>query len=61
MSASRFETFREVAARPFPLEQVRLLDGPLKEKQDLHGRRLLAWDPDRLLHMFRAPGRTATG
>jgi DUF1680 family protein len=61
MSASRFETFREVAARPFPLEQVRLLDGPLKEKQDLHGRRLLAWDPDRLLHMFRVTAGLPSG
>jgi hypothetical protein len=42
-----------VVARPFPLPQVRLLDGPFKRDQDLSLAFLLALDPDRLLHTFR--------
>ena len=48
--------FRRVAlaAEPFPLNAVRLLDGPLKERQDVHARHLRAIEPDRLLAPFRA-------
>jgi DUF1680 family protein len=36
-----------------PLAQVRLTDGPFKERQDLHRRVILSYDVDRLLHNFR--------
>lgn len=37
----------------FPLEQVRLLDGPFKHAQELDAKYLLELDVDRLLHDFR--------
>src|SRR5438105_2900891 len=37
----------------FPLESVRLLDGPFKEAQEVDRKYLLAHDPDRLLAPFR--------
>jgi uncharacterized protein len=37
----------------FPLEAVRLLDGPLKHAMELDQKYLLALDVDRLLHNFR--------
>src|SRR5262249_37195844 len=40
-------------ARPFALEDVRLLDGPFREAQVRDARYLLELDPDRLLHTFR--------
>ena len=40
-------------AEPFPLERVRLLDGPFKEAMLRDKRYLLDLDPDRLLHTFR--------
>jgi len=40
-------------AQPFPLQQVRLLDGPFKQAQRLDQEYLLALEPDRLLHNFR--------
>ena len=40
-------------ARPFDLEQVRLLPGPFLRAMELDQKYLLALDPDRLLHMFR--------
>jgi len=39
--------------QPFPLSDVRLLDGPWRHAQALAGRYLLSLDPDRLLHNFR--------
>lgn len=42
-----------LAAEPFPLEDVRLLDGPFKQAMELDHRYLLSLEPDRLLHMFR--------
>ena len=39
--------------QPFPLQQVRLLDGPFKQAQRLDQEYLLSLDPDRLLHNFR--------
>src|SRR5262249_47176249 len=42
-----------LAAEPFDLRQVRLLDGPFKAAQDLDARYILSLDPDRLLHVFR--------
>ena len=44
----------ELQALPFPLEQVQLLPGPFKERQDINARYLLDdVDPDRLLAGFR--------
>jgi DUF1680 family protein len=39
--------------QPFPLTQVRLLDGPFEHAMELDHRYLLALDPERLLHNFR--------
>jgi len=39
--------------QPFPLQDVRLLDGPWRRAQALGGRYLLSLDADRLLHNFR--------
>ena len=46
--------FRRVtlATEPFPLSAVRLLDGPLRERQDIHAQYLRALSPDRLLAPF---------
>ena len=38
---------------PFPLKQVRLLDGPFKEAMEINNRWLLSLSSDRLLHTFR--------
>ena len=40
-------------ARAFPLEEVRLLDGPFRHAMELDEQYLLALDVDRLLHNFR--------
>jgi DUF1680 family protein len=40
-------------ALPFPLEDVRLLDGPFRDAMVRDQRYLLELDPDRLLHNFR--------
>ena len=40
-------------ARPFPLSDVRLLDGPFREAMLRDQQALLALDTDRLLHTFR--------
>ena len=42
-----------LVARPFPLDEVRLLDGPLRDAMLRDQQFLLALDPDRLLHNFR--------
>jgi hypothetical protein len=39
--------------QPFPLRDVRLLDGPWRRAQALAGRYLMSLDCDRLLHNFR--------
>ena len=41
------------AAEPFPLRDVRILDGPFREAQQRGFATLLSLDPDRLLHTFR--------
>ncbi len=43
----------KLQAEPFPLEQVRLLDGPFRHAMELDRAYLLSLDPDRLLHSFR--------
>jgi hypothetical protein len=40
-------------AEPFPLESVRLLDGPFRDAMLRDKAYLLILDPDRLLHNFR--------
>jgi uncharacterized protein len=40
-------------ARPFPLQDVRLLDGPFRQAMLRDQKYLLDLDPDRLLHNFR--------
>ena len=40
-------------AEPFPLPQVRLLDGPFRDAMVRDQKYLLSLDPDRLLHTFR--------
>ena len=40
-------------ARPFPLTDVRLLDGPFKQAMLLDQQYLMSLEPDRLLHNFR--------
>ena len=42
------------AVELFPLDRVRLLDGPFKDAQEIDRKHLLAHDPDRLLAPFRA-------
>src|SRR5688572_11806230 len=42
------------AAKLFPRDQVRLLDGPFKEAQEVDRKHLLAHDVDRLLAPFHA-------
>jgi DUF1680 family protein len=41
------------AAEPFPLADVRLLDGPFRDAMLRDQKYLLSLDPDRLLHTFR--------
>ncbi|HEY3853210.1 MAG TPA: beta-L-arabinofuranosidase domain-containing protein [Verrucomicrobiae bacterium] len=42
-----------MAVSAFPLEDVRLLDGPFKHAMELDGAYLLSLDPDRLVRNFR--------
>jgi hypothetical protein len=42
-----------IIARPFELSQVRLRPGAALDAMNVNRRHLLAYDPDRLLHMFR--------
>jgi hypothetical protein len=42
-----------LAAEPFPLPDVRLLEGPFRHAMELDRAYLLSLDPDRLLHSFR--------
>ncbi|MHB8734176.1 MAG: glycoside hydrolase family 127 protein [Terriglobales bacterium] len=53
--AERTQLADAVAARvtPFPMTQVRLLDGPFLAAQERNRAYLHALPPDRLLHMFR--------
>lgn len=43
----------QMKAEPFDLADVRLLDGPFKDAENLDAKYLLSLDPDRLLHVFR--------
>ncbi|MDE3068753.1 MAG: glycoside hydrolase family 127 protein [Verrucomicrobiota bacterium] len=44
----------ELRARPFPLNDVRLLDGPFRRAMELDAKYLLSLEPDRLLSGFRS-------
>src|SRR5437868_4456303 len=52
-AAERVRPAAPMAAQPFPLTGVRLLDGPFKHAMELDHRYLLSLDADRLLHNFR--------
>ena len=43
----------KMAAMPFPLTAVRLLESPFRTAQEADRKYLLSLDPDRLLHRFR--------
>jgi len=47
-------------AEPFPLQDVRLLDGPFKTAMERDGRYMLEIDLDRLLHNFRRNAKLPT-
>jgi uncharacterized protein len=47
-------------ARPFPLKQVRLLDGPFKRQMEINTRYLHELPNDRLLHTFRLTAGLST-
>ena len=55
LTIARGEVKNAVTAsvEPFPLGQVRLLDGPFKQAMELDKNYLLSLDPDRLLSWFR--------
>ncbi len=50
---SPVEPVKAPVARTFSLHDVRLLDGPFKEGQDIAAKYLLSLEPDRLLSWFR--------
>ncbi|PPK84549.1 hypothetical protein CLV84_3711 [Neolewinella xylanilytica] len=52
LSASLFAQDRH-PVEPFPLHQVKLLDGPFRHATELNEASLLSYDPDRLLARFR--------
>ncbi len=52
-SKVKVEPVIPLKARAFPLEDVRLLDGPFKRAMELDRQYLLSLDVDRLLHNFR--------
>src|SRR5579859_518759 len=49
----RFQGVVSLKAEPFPLSDVRLLDGPFKSAMERDANYLLELDPERLLHNFR--------
>ena len=52
VSANEVEPAAPIEARPFPLNQVRLLDSPFKEAMEINRAYLLKLDPDRMLWPF---------
>jgi DUF1680 family protein len=53
LGASAVPSVPVLAASPFPLADVRILDGPFREAQQRDLAYLMSLDPDRLLHTFR--------
>src|SRR5262245_29885811 len=51
--ATRIAPVIAAAARPLPLDAVRLTGGPLKRAQDLDAAYLLSLEPDRMLAYYR--------
>jgi len=49
-----------IKAEPFPLQNVRLLEGPFRHAMELDHAYLLSLDPDRLLYSFRVNAGLAT-
>jgi DUF1680 family protein len=49
----KMDPFMSMKAQAFPLEDVRLLDGPFKHAMDLDKAYLLSLDPERLLRSFK--------
>lgn len=54
------QPFVDLPAQPFPLEQVRLLDGPFHDAMLRDGNYLLSLDCDRLLYNFRVNAHLPT-
>src|SRR5277367_122716 len=52
-TGDKVEDVPRLEAWAFPLEEVRLLDGPFRHAQDLDGAYLLALDTERLVRNFR--------
>ena len=52
LSAEGVKPAGEIVARPFPLEDVRLLDGPFKKAMEINKAYLLKLDADRMLWPF---------
>ncbi|HWQ93645.1 MAG TPA: beta-L-arabinofuranosidase domain-containing protein [Clostridia bacterium] len=50
---AQVEPVASPVAKPFPLRDVRLLDGPFKQGQEIAVRYLLSLEPDRFLSNFR--------
>src|SRR5260370_12320426 len=53
MSKVKVQTVIPLKVRAFPLQDVRLLDGPFKHAEDMDAAYLLSLDVDRLLYNFR--------
>lgn len=54
VAASRAPGAATAGPAPFPLDEVRLLDGPFLDAQKRDADYLLSLQPDRMLHHFRA-------
>ena len=54
VAASRAPRAATAGPAPFPLDEVRLLDGPFLDAQKRDAAYLLSLQPDRMLHNFRA-------
>src|SRR5436190_19423144 len=52
-NAAQISKNKILKARPLPLSDVRLLDGPLKVAQELDAKYLLELEPDRMLSLLR--------
>ncbi len=53
LAAPAARAVQTLQAEPFPLEDVRLLDGPFRRAMELDRAYLLSLDPERLLYSFR--------
>ena len=53
LMAAKVQPVAPLPARPFPLQDVHLLEGPFKTGQDIGAKYLLSLEPDRFLANFR--------